>query len=95
MVRINKRPVAHLRFWAGGPLKPGFGLSGAVLPLDTVFPLAGGPHQRREYNVFAKVAHQPLILCFGLVSFWLRTRPVFLRRTGGPHEPCAGCGWGA
>ena len=24
--------------WTGGPLKPGFGLSGAVLALDKVFP---------------------------------------------------------
>jgi hypothetical protein len=27
---------------AGGPLKPGFGLSGAVLPLDNVFPQGAG-----------------------------------------------------
>jgi hypothetical protein len=40
-VRMNAWRVSIPRVlcetWAGGPFKPGFGLSGAVLPLDKVF----------------------------------------------------------
>jgi hypothetical protein len=40
-VRMNAWRVSVPRVlcetWAGGPFKPGFGLSGAVLPLDKVF----------------------------------------------------------
>src|SRR2546425_8195695 len=38
---------ASLRnLWTGGPLKPGFGLSGAVLRLDKAFPPPGAPGSR-------------------------------------------------